>query len=206
MGGCVALVGALEGWLRVDRLVASAPMIDLSLVRWPGLIRLVARALARLGLSGRLVPGGRLHSISTEPFAGNRLCGDERRYARNAAVARALGPAAIGSPTLGWLVAAYEAMARLAAAGCASRIRVPTLIIGAGDDPVCSTPAAERFARELGSDAFVLIPGARHEVMMESDGIRAAFWRAFDGFVPGPDAPRSAGQEAKHVVVQATVA
>ena len=210
MGGCVALIAASEGWLGLERLVASAPMVGLSIVRWPTVVGPLAKVLAALGLSSRMVPGGTSRSISTEPFPANRLCRDGRRYARNAAVATALGAGAIGSPTIGWLVAAYEAMARLAEADCASRITVPTLVIGAGDDPVCSTPDAERFARAVGSGAYLLIPGARHEVMMEGDEIRAAFWRAFDAFVPGTSEPSrdasSAAEQSESLVVEAGVA
>jgi lysophospholipase len=31
----------------------------------------------------------------------------------------------------------------------------------------------------------VLIPGARHELMMERDVYAGQFWAAFDAFVPG---------------------
>jgi lysophospholipase len=30
-----------------------------------------------------------------------------------------------------------------------------------------------------------MIPGARHEILMESDRVREEFWAAFDVFVPG---------------------
>jgi lysophospholipase len=33
-----------------------------------------------------------------------------------------------------------------------------------------------------------VIPGARHEILMERDAIREQFWAAFDAFIPGsPD-------------------
>lgn len=211
MGGCIGLIAAAEGWLPAERLVATTPMIALSIVRRPRLARALARLLAALGFGDRFVPGGKTHSISTEPFPGNRLSRDERRYARNAAVAQALGAGAIGSPTIGWITAAYEAMARFDAPGFGSRVKCPTLVIGAGDDPVCATNAAEAFARALGpGSAYVLIPESRHEVLMEGDAIRAAFWDAFDAFIPGPDAPAdgsaSASKPVQHFAVQPLVA
>jgi lysophospholipase len=210
MGGCIALAGVVEGWLKVERLVATTPMIALSLVKHARLARGLARLLGRLGLSERFVPGGKVESVSTEPFPGNRLSGDERRYARNAALARALGAGAIGSPTIGWLSAAYDAMEIVQAPGFASRIKVPTLVIAAGDDPVCSTPAVELFAGGLGpGSTHVTIPGSRHEVMMESDEVRSAFWQAFDAFMPGPHSaqlgPASTPQEVEHALVEALV-
>ena len=35
---------------------------------------------------------------------------------------------------------------------------------------------------------MIVIPGARHEILMERDAIREQFWAAFDAFIPGtPD-------------------
>ncbi|MDB5558510.1 MAG: alpha/beta hydrolase [Enterovirga sp.] len=210
MGGCIALTGAAEGWFPVQRLVATTPMVALSLVKHGWLVRRLARVLAWLGLGSRFVPGGRGQSISTEPFEGNRLSGDPVRYARNAAVARALGQGAVGSPTVAWLVAAYEAMGALQAAGYSARIKVPTLIFGAGNDPVCATPAIALFARGLGpGSTYVAIPGSRHEILMESDEIRAAFWKAFDAFIPGSQDTAeqlvSAAEQLEDAVVQPLV-
>lgn len=185
MGGCVALTGAHEGWLRPDLLVVSSPMVSLSLVRRPRLARAVAGLLLRLGWGSRMVPGGRVRSISTLPFEGNRLCTDRGRYDRNAAVATALDWGAIGSPTVGWLVAAYEAMDRLAGPDVPGSIAVPTLVVASDADPVCSSEAIARFARGLRNGRLVTVTGARHEVLMETDAMRAEFWDAFDRFTAG---------------------
>lgn len=185
MGACIALTGALDGWLGADRLVAVSPMIDISLVRRGRLVRALARGLSRLGAASRLVPGGQLRSISTLPFPGNRLGTDPVRYARNAALATALDWAAIGSPTIGWLAAAYAAMDRLAAPTLAP-VAIPTLVVAAEDDPVCSTPAIRLFGRRLAQGRIVVVPGARHEILMEADAIRARFWSEFDTFLADP--------------------
>ncbi len=206
MGGCIALGAAADGWLPGERLVASTPMIGLSLVKRPRLAKALARILGALGLSEAFVPGSEARSISTLPFEGNRLSGDPVRYARTARIAEALGAGAIGSPTVGWVRAAYEAMDRLARPGLGAAIRVPTLLVGAGDDPVCSTPDIERFARTLGPHClYVPIAGSRHEVMMETDAIRDRFWEAFDRFVAAPDGA-SAVQDVEDLGVEQAVA
>ena len=166
----------------------------------------MARLLGLLGFDGRFVPGSETRSISTLPFPGNRLSGDAARYARNAAVAEALGAGAIGSPTIGWVRAAYAAMERLGRPGFGAGIRIPTLVIGASDDPVCATADIERFARSLGPNClYVPIAGSRHEVLMETDAVRAGFWEAFDRFVEAPD-PVSAVQEIEDLRVEHAVA
>jgi lysophospholipase len=66
-----------------------------------------------------------------------------------------------------------------------SRIRQPILIVASGSDDLVSTPAIETFAIHLRAGSHVVVPGARHEIMMEQDQFRAQFWAAFDAFVPG---------------------
>jgi lysophospholipase len=205
MGGCIALTGIRDGWLPVRRLVALAPMIDLKMVRHPRSARLLIWLLRSAGLGRRFVPSGRGESISTLPFLGNRLSGDLARYERNAALARLLGPGAIGAPTIDWLAAAYATMDRFKDPAFASGITLPVLVAAAGDDPVCSTPAIAAFTRRLENGRLVVIPGARHEILMERDAIRAAFWLAFDAFVAEEVMP-SAREPAQHDFVQAGVA
>lgn len=203
MGGCIALTGAREGWLPVERLVAVAPMIDLKLVKHPRTVRALIHILARLGLGRHFVPGGSGRSISTLPFPGNRLSGDPARYARNASLAEAVGVMAIGAPTIGWLDAAYRAMARLREPGFASAIRTPTLVVAAGNDPVCATAAITAFAEGLKTGPALVVPEARHEILMESDAIRTAFWAAFDAFLSETEG--SAPQALEDDRVQARV-
>lgn len=189
MGGAVALLGAREGWLPFRRLVVTTPMIALCLVRRPGLAGRAARILNALGLGRAFVPGGGELSISRKPFPGNRLTSDPKRYARNAEAAAAVGEGAVGDPTIAWVDAAFRFMRKLADPRLPLQIRVPTLIVAAGADPVCATPATERFAARLKAGHALVIPGARHEILMERDAVREEFWAAFDAFIPGTPDP-----------------
>ncbi|SFG96688.1 alpha/beta fold hydrolase [Methylobacterium gossipiicola] len=185
MGGAVAFAAAAEGRLPFVRIVTVAPMLALRMVRWPSGASLLARALHRIGLGRRYIPFGGPVSIGTKPFAGNRLSGDPMRYARNAEAARIVGAGAVGDPSIAWLAEAFRAMARLRDRRVAGRIDIPALIVGAGADPVCETRAAERFVRMARGAHILVLPGARHEILSEADGIRAEFWAAFDAFMPG---------------------
>ena len=52
------------------------------------------------------------------------------------------------------------------------------------DEIASSTRAAAReFAARLPHGRYEELPDAEHEILMESDSIRARFWDAFDGFV-----------------------
>ena len=209
MGGAIALWAAREGWLPFERLVATAPMIELCLVRVTRMTRTSARLLRWLGLGKSFIPGGGETSLATKPFEGNRLTGDARRYARNAALATAMGEGAIGDPTITWTDAAFRLMGRLQDPRFALAVRTPTLIVAAGADPICATPAIERFAARLKAGHAIVLPGSRHEILMENDVIRSEFWAAFDAFVPGTPDPswsRSNVEKAEHGLMEAAVA
>ncbi|WP_229426741.1 alpha/beta fold hydrolase [Microvirga alba] len=185
MGGAIALNATCEGWFPFQRLVAVAPMISLSIIKYPRAARWVTWALKYLGFGKSFVPGGGETSIATMPFRGNRLTSDPVRYARNANAATAIRDGAIGAPTVSWLDSAFRLMKRFTDPRYGLKIRLPTLVIAAGADPVCSTPAIERFSARLKAGHAIVLPGARHEILMERDEIRELFWAAFDAFIPG---------------------
>jgi lysophospholipase len=88
-------------------------------------------------------------------------------------------------PTYGWLYAACRAMAEAAGEGFAAPINTPVLMVAGSLDRIVSVKAIESLAGELRTASFVLLPGARHEVLMEGDRLREQYWAAFDAFVPG---------------------
>lgn len=187
MGAALCLDAARHGALPVSRLVAIAPMLDLTIIERPQAASRLASVLYWLGLGRFFVPGGGDTAIATKPFDGNRLTSDPVRYARNAALSAAARHLSIGDPTIGWVRNAFKLMRRLGSPSAALEVKVPTLIIAAGLDPVVSTPAIERFAARLKTGSALVLPTARHEILMENDAIRAQFWAAFDAFIPGED-------------------
>jgi lysophospholipase len=185
MGSAVLIRAAARGRRWFDRMVLSAPMIALTGHRLPRVKKALVRVLSKVGFAKSYVPGGRGTIEQSKPFAGNPLTSDPVRYARNAAIIEAEPALGLGAPTFAWANAAFNAMDAIAETGYPSRIRQPMLIIAAGSDGIVSTPATEEFAIRLRAGAHVIIPGARHELLMEQDRLRAQFWAAFDAFVPG---------------------
>ena len=196
MGGAIALDLARRGIAPFERMVLSAPMLGLARLGAPRRTAILVRVLSRVGLGRLWIPGGGATSQSTRPFDGNLLTGDPARYARNADLAAALGDGAIGEPTIGWVAAAFRLMARLHEPRAALAIRIPTLIVAAGSDEIVDTRATERFGQGLKGGGVIVIPGARHEILMERDPIREQFFAAFDAFIPGTHLREEARVEA----------
>lgn len=185
MGGAILLMQAHAGRSPFARLALSAPMIDIWGLRFPRAARVLAETLDTFGLGGAFVPGGKPYSIMTQPFAGNPLTGDEKRYARNARLVAADPLLNLGDPTVGWAHAAFRLIDAFADTEYARRILTPTLVFSAGGDRVVDARAVERFASRLKAGRVISIPYSEHEILQESDAIRAQFWAGFDAFIPG---------------------
>ena len=99
---------------------------------------------------------------------------------------------AVGAPTVRWLASAFDLMQRFENPFFAVETMVPILIVAAGADRIVDTAATERFAIRLKAGSCIVVPGARHQLIMESDPAVAQFWAAFDAFVPGEALPASA--------------
>ena len=185
MGGAVMLRAAHHGQRWFDRIVLTGPMIGLSGGAGSRLARLSAQFMRLIGFGNQYIPGGGGTPINTLPFPGNNLTSDPVRYARTAAILAAEPALAIGSPTIAWADSAYKVMRDFADPAFPSRLRQPLLLVAAGQDRVVSTPAIAAFAQRLRAGSHLVIPGARHEILMEQDRYREQFWAAFDAFVPG---------------------
>jgi lysophospholipase len=167
------------------RVVATAPLLGLHGFGGSDYARALANMFIAGGLSRMFIPGGGRKMLCEKTFENNILTTDRLRFERTAKIVAACPSLRIGDPTVGWVHAAYQLMDRLAQPGFAERIRVPILMLAAGDERLVSTPAAENLAKRLKNATCLVLRGARHEIMMERPEIRAKFWAAFDAFVPG---------------------
>jgi lysophospholipase len=185
MGGAIMLEALRRGRRWFDRVVLSSPMIGLYGRLGTPLARYAARAGVLLGLGRAYIPGGGPFAISNRPFLENLVTSDPVRYQRTASLVEAVPELGLGSPTLRWASESLQTMKKLQDPLYPSGLRQPMLILAAGADQIVSTVATERFAARLRAGSHLIVPGSRHELMMERDVFRTQFWAAFDAFVPG---------------------
>jgi lysophospholipase len=185
MAGAILLRACHEGRRWFDRIVLSAPMIDLPRASYSMFASPALKLLKLFGRRNAYVPVGDEQIAVREKFLGNILTSDPVRFARNAAILEAEPMLGLGRPTVGWADAALRAMKQFADPGYPASLRQPILIVAAGNDQVVSTPAIERFAGNLLAGAHLILAASRHEILHEQDQFRQQFWAAFDAFVPG---------------------
>jgi len=185
MGGAVLLRVAHSSKRWFDRIVLSAPMIDLPGQRTSLPARALLRTMRLLGMGGRYVPGGGGELTGAASFVNNPFTSDPVRFARNAAILDEDPTLGLASPTVAWADTAFRAMHDFRAVNYPKQIRQPLLMIAASHDTIVSTAAIEEFAYHLRGGSHLVIAGSRHEILQEQDRYRAQFWAAFDAFVPG---------------------
>lgn len=185
MGAAIFLARLGRGQTPALRAVLTSPMMGFSPTIAPRYAAAIASTLSGFGLGRAFVPGGGPGSITTMPFENNRLSTDRARYERNAAILSNAPDLAVGDPTVDWAASACHMMRALTDPNFPRRIATPLLVIASGDDRVVSMRATERFASRLKTGSAIVIAGARHELLMESDFFRDQALAAIDAFIPG---------------------
>ena len=156
-------------------------MVGLSPGLAPPMAASLASAMTRVGLGRWRIPGGPVERSRAEPdFDDNVLTSDPHRYARLRALNTAAPHLGLGNPTVAWVRAAFAAMARVNAQGGAERISVPVLAVAGAADKVTDTLATRRLIETIPAGRMVVLPGCRHEVLLERDPYRVRFWAAFE--------------------------
>ena len=186
MGGHIVMRNAVKTGSWFERMVLVAPMIAIDPERtgYPASVtRFYAEAGCLLGAGQKYVWGGRPEAAEQFPFEHNLLTADRERWARNKAVLDYAPELGLGSPTVAWLRAASRSMARIQEPGYPAAVQVPMLLFAAGRDRIVQTRAIEDFGVGLKVGSQLLLPGARHEILQETDAIRMKFWAAFDAYL-----------------------
>jgi len=104
------------------------------------------------------------------PFAANRLTHSQIRYQWFRELYDASPEIQLGGVTGQWLAAAREAMQVIHRR--AREIQLPTLLLSAGADKVVDNAAQQTVAAKMPHCSFTQIPGAEHELFIESDTYR----------------------------------
>jgi len=191
MGGAPGLQLLADGYDKFRAAVLCAPMTRF-LANPPrlALYRVLSQVACAVGASTRPIPGAEDHSLK---FEGNILTSDRARHDRFRDLQAAAPNAVLHEPTYGWLKAAMKAIDDLHRPERFQRLKTPVLIVSAENDRLVDSSDHERLAALSPFIRRVMIKGALHEIMMEADAFRAAYWREFDAFIE----PLLAGAESE---------
>ncbi len=172
MGGAISLRMLQTHDVPVHALVLSAPMIGINLAPFPaGVARGLAKGLAwvadRLGHDSYYAPTQ--GDYQARPFDINRLTTCQLRYQRLLDCMAHYPQGQLGGPTVHWLREGIATGQHII--DDAHNLKVPVLLMQAGDDVVVDNRAQDLLCQKMGQQPR-RFAGAQHELWLESDGIR----------------------------------
>ncbi|CAK0763534.1 lysophospholipase [Azospirillaceae bacterium] len=185
MGSLIALHYLLKNPDAFQAIILSSPMIDIITDPWP---RWAAEMMARYAIAFGFATSYAFSQDDYDPttnaqFIDNVLTSDPTRFAQHHQMLRANSNLRLGGVTFGWLVASFRAGALLTFADRLNRITSPILMISSPDDRLTPADAHESLCRRLQHCTYKAYSGGRHELMRETDVIRARVWEDIDGFL-----------------------
>lgn len=177
MGGAILLRGLQTRRIELDGAVFSSPMWGIA--KLGDFAKSYARFMTSVGAGAMFAP-----SVATkwkrEGFKRNPVTYDRARHTRSQDIVDADRRLALAGPTLSWVAAAVEATEGFTQPRALAHVRMPVLIVSAGDEVLVDNASHETVAAQLPNVTHITIPGAKHEILMERDPTRAQFWAAFD--------------------------
>lgn len=176
MGGSIGLRALIDG-LPVRAAAFSAPMWGIRVApAMRPLVTPIARVLSALGRSLAYAPTtGPIPYVLKAGFPGNMLTKDRSMWDYMAAHLAAAPQLALGGPTVRWLSLAMADCADLATRPSPD---LPVYCALGTDERIVDMAAIHHRILAWKGAQFDIIPGAEHEVMMETPAIRAQFFDA----------------------------
>jgi len=183
MGGHILLRALHRDPALVSSAAFSAPMIAFSARGFPTWLARGLTGLENLaGQSKQFALGMAARDPFLITFDTQLVTTDRARFAHAQDFLKNHPDLRLAGPTWGWLAAAYRSVSAMQAPGYAEAITTPVLLCGAGHDRIVDTAATREFASRLPHCTYLDLVDAEHEILMETDSIRARFWAAFDAF------------------------
>jgi lysophospholipase len=180
MGAVLNLLTLENGEERFSGAVLSGPMLRIKTGKrsmWS--VKLAVRWNLRHGKAGDFVLDDADDPFD-HTFEKDALTTDETRYELWRQQLYACPHLAVGGPTWGWLAFGLDAGERALKPKALKTVKIPCTFVQAGEDDRVWKQTNKWAAKRLGRGRYVEVPGAKHEVIMETDDLRAHFLSEFD--------------------------
>lgn len=180
MGGHIVMRALVDGAVKPDAMVLSAPMLGMSGPPLPlAMLHSVAKVMTRIGSPTR--PAWKWSEKPGEMPARRRdlLTHDDDRYEDELWWREKRPELAMGPGSWGWVERAYASTRELEAPGAMEKVEVPVLVVSTSNDKLVKHDAGVRAAQRLPKGELLEFgPEAHHEILREVDAVRR---RAMDG-------------------------
>lgn len=174
MGGAIALAAIAQGLVKVEAAAFCAPMWGLK-SKFFGMSYLVW-AMRVTGRSDNYAqqPG------PPETFENNIVTHDRRRWQIQRDLCDAAPELELGPVTWGWLGASLDIVATFGKVRALNKVSIPVYVASAGEEKLVDNASHAAVCARLPDCEHAMVDGARHEILMETDERRAAFFEGFE--------------------------
>ncbi len=167
----------------VKKAVLVSAMVDIDTAAVPRFaVDTIANLFCKAGFSHSYLLGGRYFSQDRRSFKENRLTHDPNRFRIEALEIGKNPDLGLGNITWAWLKATLDSIRVLNSNGFSSKLKTSLLMLSAEADTIVSNRAQQRMCSSISGCTLVMVPGAYHEILHETDGRRELFWQQFDRF------------------------
>ncbi len=186
MGGHLVLRTVLEGTIKPDKIILSAPMLGFETKMLP--VSWVALAVRLVGAIAPHRPAWKSNERPSAPNVRRRsyLTHDDSRYEDELWWREQQPDHVLGPPSLGWLSAAYQSTIWTSAGKKLENLNIPTFFFGTDGDQLVSPEAIRAFAARVpGAKLFMFDEAVAHEILRETDLVRDQALAHIDAFLEG---------------------
>ena len=180
LGGGIATRFAQRHPHLVDGLLLSAPMLEMNTAPYPESVAYAAAQVLTWFWQGESYAPGK-GEFYIETFEEQTLTHSEARYAMGEAKLAANPMIRLGGPTNRWLSESIWATWR--AGWDAEKLTMPVILFQAGDDQYVKPGRQNSICAEAVNCQKVLIEGASHELLIESDSMRDVVFDHIHSFI-----------------------
>jgi lysophospholipase len=183
MGGMIGLRYLSEYSGTFNAAALSAPFLGIhKLTKVEKIASLVFRAFPKM-LDNYVPQGCDWYEGKRIGDGSQNLTSDVRRDKIHGAWSAANETLRLGDPTFGWIGESLKSFKTLRAPGYLEKIEIPVLFGLASIDTVVENTEIHRAASRIQNGHLIEIPGAKHEILMETDDRRMRFLAGFDKMV-----------------------
>ena len=182
MGGCIGawMIEAYPDLFK--KAVLSSPMLGLSFGKIPVPIVYLGASIKGIG-EKRKEPLNPIDSFPQEGDFENSCDSSRCRYDYYFKKRLADPFLQTSDPSINWGKQAVKACSRVTSKKWTSRIRIPVLLIQAGNDTVVKNSSQELFVSRTDGCEFYRVPGMKHELYMTDSDVLIPYWeRVFSFF------------------------
>jgi len=177
MGGAIILRALQTRRVEVEAAAFSSPMWGIAGIS--AFAKWYVRFMTSVGAGSWFAPSVE-HKWKREPFKKNPVTHDKERHARAQGLISEEPRLALAGPTIGWVAAAVETTEGFQQPSALAHIRIPVAVATASQEYLVDSASHAAVVAQLSDAKHIVIEGAKHEILMELDPLRAQMWSLFD--------------------------